>query len=145
MKNIQSYDEFILESSFIAKSNVFIQQNTLWVAHRPNSGNTTQIKGDPDKFRGYWSSDQNDTKHYAYNAANIADWSNWNKPVSTGKNWKLYKISAWWGYKDQIELDIWGGDNKPDYFIWLGVVKMQNGESLIHLFSTKREALGFLK
>ena len=145
MKNLQSYDEFILESSFSAKSNVFIQQNTLWVAHRPNNGTTTQIKGDPDKFRGYWSTDHIDTEHYDFNATEIADWSHWNKPVSTGKNWKLYKIPAWWGYKDQTELDIWGGYIKPDYFIWLGVVKMQNGESLIHLFGRKQEALGFLK
>lgn len=122
---------------------VYIEQNTLWVSHRPDSGTTTQIKGDPDKFRGYWT-DKVDDDHYDYNARRIVDWANSQTPIVRKSSMSLYKIPGYWGrIGDAENLSIWGGDKKPNYYIWLYVGKIANGNNVVSLFKTKSEALAF--
>lgn len=123
---------------------VYIQQNTLWVSYNPGSGKTTQIAGDPDKFRGFWSSDSNDS-HYDSNVENIEKWAETQEGVKVKDGCTLHRIPCYWGYgKEARDLSVWGGDVKPDYLIWLALIKTPN-YSLVHLFRTKTEAIGFIK
>lgn len=148
MKNIQTFDEFLNES-LNSSSKVFIQQNSLWISYKPNSGSTTQIKGNPDEFNGYFTNNEEDEEHYNSDVNVLIEWSKLNKPEvkksNSVSNYVLYKIPCWWGYKDHHELSIWGGDIKPEYYIWLSITTMKNGMSLVDLFKTKQHALGFLK
>lgn len=140
MKKFQKYNEFVNESVFSEK--VFIQQNQLWVAHSPGSGMTTQIKGDPDKFRGYFTDKQGD-EHYDYNVKLILRWSKNEKPISKKDGTSLFKIPCYWQYKEQKELSVWGGDIQPDYFLFMLVQTMGSGDIIIGFFKTQREANAF--
>lgn len=144
MKNIQSFEEFINES-LNSTSKVFIQQNSLWISYQPNSGSTTQIKGNPDEFRGYFTNDEKDGEHYDNDVNALIEWSASNKPEVKKSNYVVHKIPCWWGYKDHHDLSIWGGDIKPEYYVWLSITTMKNGISLVGLFKTKQQALAFLK
>jgi hypothetical protein len=123
---------------------IFIQQNTLWVGWNPNSGTTTQIKGDPTKFRGYWTDRRTDS-HYDFNVSRILDAVKHQTPDVSKNGVRIYKIPAWWGYSDANDYTIWGGDKKPEYYIWLYIGKIGNDESVVHLFKTKSEAVAFIK
>jgi len=149
MKNIPTFEEFLNESS-LKNDQVYFQQNTLWYSWSPGSGITKQIKGDPDKFRGYIT-DKKDDSNFDGIAENIVKWSIENKHLSHFKSMSkfLFKIPCWWGYKSARDLSIWAGDldpdYQPDYFLWMLVSVMGSGNSIINFFKTKQEAVNFSK
>ena len=121
---------------------VYVQQNTLAVYYRPNSGSTTQFKGDPDKFRGYFTDKHNDN-HYDHNVEKIIDWSKSQTAIVKKGNTGLYKIPAYWGYSEAKDLSIWGGNKTPDYYLWMLLQTMDSGDTVISFFKTKNEALAY--
>jgi len=122
---------------------VYIQQNSLWTSYSPGSGMTTQIAGDPYKFRGYLTDKQGDD-HFDSNVANIAKWADKQEGIKVKDGTTLFKIPCYWGYKPQRDLSIWGGNVNPDYYLWMSFTKAPN-YNLINFFKTKNEALGFHK
>lgn len=134
---IKNFEQFTNES--VEGPAVYVQQNNLWWATSPGSGMTTYIKGDPDKFRGYFTNDPGEVT-YDYNVNNILKWSR-TQPSISSKN-LLYKIPAYWGYKDASELSVWGGSIKPDYFLYL-LLSTYRDKFILSLFKTKKEALDF--
>lgn len=125
------------------KDIVYIQQNTLWTSYSPGSGMTTQIAGDPDKFRGYLTDKQGDD-HFDSNVGNIVKWADQQEGLKIKEGSTLYKIPCYWGYKPQRDLSVWGGDVQPDYYLWLLLVKAPN-YNLVNFFKTKNEAINFTK
>ena len=121
---------------------VYVQQNTLAVYYRPNSGTTTQLKGDPDKFRGFFT-DKRDDSHYDHNVVRILDWTKSNPAIVKKGGTSLYKIPAYWGYTEAKDLSVWGGSKTPDYYLWMLVQTMGSGDTIINFFKTKSEALAF--
>lgn len=140
MNNIPTFEEFLNES--IQNEKVYIQQNTLWVAYSPGSGITTQIKGDPDKFRGFFT-DKKDDDHYDFIVSKILNWAKIEKPEDKKGGTSLYKIPCYWGYKSARDLSIWEGEINPNYFIFMLVQIMGSGDTIINFFKTKKEALAF--
>ena len=140
MKNIPTFEEFLNES--IQQDKVYIQQNTLWVSYNPGSGITTQIKGDPDKFRGFFTDKKGDD-HYDDIVSKIIDWSKKETPEAKKGGTSLFKIPCYWGYKSARELSIWGGEIIQDYFLYMLVQTMGSGDTVINFFKTKKEALAF--
>lgn len=142
MKKFQSYSEFINESFYDTKK-VYIQQNTLWVAHSPGSGSTTQIKGDPDKFRGYFTNKAGD-EHYDGSVSMLTVWADTDRSyISKKGKTSLHKIPCYWGYKNPSDLSIWGGEIQPDYFLFMLVQTIGTGDTIIGFFKTQREANAF--
>ena len=140
MKNIPTFEEFLNES--IQNEKVYIQQNTLWYSYSPGSGITTQIKGDPDKFRGFFTDKKGDD-HYDFIVSKILDWSKKEKSEVQKGGTSLHKIPAYWGYKSNRDLSIWGGEITPDYYLYMLVQTMGSGDTIINFFKTKKEALAF--
>lgn len=140
MKNFKSYSEFLNESTQNEK--VYIQQNTLWLSYSPGSGITTQIKGDPDKFRGFFTDKKGDD-HYDFIVSKIIDWSKKEKPDTKKGGTSLFKIPCYWRYKSARDLSIWAGDLDPDYYLYMLVQTMGSGDTVIGFFKTKKEALAF--
>ena len=125
------------------KDVVYIQQNTLWTSYSPGSGMTSQIQGDPDKFRGFLTNKQGDD-HYDYNVENILKWANQQEGLKIKDGSTLYKIPCYWGYKPQRELSIWGGEILPDYYLWMLISKASD-YYVVNFFKTKQEAINFAK
>lgn len=144
MINIPTFKEFLNES--IQTDKVYIQQNTLWCSYSPGSGVTTQIKGDPEKFRGFFTNKKGDD-HYDSIVDKILEWSKKEKADIKKGGTSLFKIPCYWGYKSARDLSIWAGDldpdYQPDYFLWMLVQTMGSGDTIINFFKTKREALSF--
>lgn len=140
MTNLPSFNEFLNES--VNNDKVYIQQNTLWVSYSPNSGRTTQIKGDPDKFRGFFSNETTD-EHYDGIVDKLLDWAKKETPLVKKSTSSLYKIPAYWKYSDTNDLSVWNGDKKPDYFLWM-LISTNAKYSIVNFFKTKQEAVAFI-
>lgn len=149
MEHIQKFKEFLDESQqryefhrdqYIEKAPVvYIQQNYLWWSWSPDSGVTTHIKGDPDKFRGYFTNDPKEST-WDINVDNILKWSRTQKSIAPRV--LLYKIPAYWGYKGAYELSVWGGSVQPDYYLYM-LLSTYRDKFILSLFKTKKEALAF--
>jgi len=126
---------------------VYIQQNTLWYSWNPGSGITTKIKGDPDKFRGYFTNDPNDEtmSNIETNIDDIVNYiAKWSKSQPSVKSGLLlYKIPAYWGLKEPSELSVWDGPVKPDYFLFMLLSTFGKNGYIINFFKTKNEAIVF--
>jgi len=141
MNTFQKFNEFLNESK--DNDTVYFQQNTLWIAYNPGSGITKQIKGDPDKFRGFFSSDNTDTEHYDFIVEKILEWSKYETPIFKKKRSAIYKIPAYWGYGETRELSVWGGEKNPDYFLYM-LISTTDSYSIISFFKREQEAISFI-
>ena len=124
------------------KEKVFVQSGELWISRSTGSGSTTRIRG-----RGFIS-DKKGSKNYDSDAAQFAQWAKSNKAVKKQKQHNgsimyLFKIPEYIRGIDSRDLSIWGGEVKPNKWIYLMV--SAGKINVVTVFDSKQEALSWFK
>jgi len=129
------------------KDKILVQGEELWVSYLPGAGTTTNIK------RKSYITDKQGDSHYDWLVKDIVKWSESNKPMKKNKKGKVYKLPHY-SYSQArnlnsyqavppSEYDIWGGDIKPDNYMYMVIVPQKY--TVVSFFKNKNEALSWLK
>ena len=124
------------------KEKVFIQSGELWISRSTGSGSTTRIRG-----RGFIS-DKKGSKNYDSDAGEFAKWAKLNKAVKKQKQHDgsmlyLFKIPEYIRGLDSRDLSIWGGEVKPNKWVYLMI--SAGKINVVTVFYSKQEALSWFK
>ena len=131
--------ESINEAS--GKEKVYVQNGLLWISNSTGSGSTTRLRG-----RGYFTDSKGD-KNYDSDAKEFAIWATKNKPIkrkktSSGSVVSLFGIPEYIKGIDDKDMDIWGGDTKPNKR--LHMVVSSGKINVIIVFDNKSEAMSWI-
>ena len=150
MDLIKKFDEFLNENKAF-EDYLYIEDNknigvTLWTSYAPGSGTTKYFKNKEELLKTYLTDKPEDKNTNEYDVKRIVDWSSDKKPVIKKANSKLYEIPSYqrlYRGLDYKDFDIFGGDEKPDYKVYLLLQLMGSGYYIINFFKTKKEARAF--
>ena len=122
---------------------VFVQNGLLWLAWGEGSGQTVKIE------RKGFITDKSGHKNYSAVVTGVAKWAKRAKPIKKKKNKDgstlfLFKIPSYSKGKsyDQTNLDIWGGDEKPEKILYL-LVSIGKA-NVMSVFHSKGEAMSWI-
>lgn len=133
-KELQSINEAT------GKEKVFMQNGFLWISWSTGSGSTTRMRG-----RGFVTDKKGD-KNFDSDATQFAQWAKKNKPIKKQKQHNgsimyLFKIPEYIRGIDSRDLSVWGGEVKPNKWVYLMV---SSGKiNVITVFHSKAEAMSW--
>ena len=145
---IPKFSQFLNESS---ADKIFFERDhrknyTLWLSHSPNNGTTEYYEKDRifKKYLHDYVNNQTDDKYDPYTISGIINCVSILKPIKNKDLDRVYKIPVFdYSGESHANFEIWGGTQSPTNHIYLTISTNEDGENIIAMFPTRKEAVSF--